>query len=105
MPALHASERARESRGLRVRTTVTGVAAGAEVRVRVLRSAGLAFLSFWALGGCATLPPCPAKGGPIWREAVSAHFRLRSDLDEDDARETIRRLEEIRASMLAMVWP
>jgi hypothetical protein len=36
---------------------------------------------------------------------VSTHFRLRSDLDEDDARETMRRLEEIRASMLAMVWP
>jgi Tfp pilus assembly protein PilF len=68
-------------------------------------AAGLAFASLWAIAGCATVPIWPAKGGPIWREAVSTHFRLRSDLDEDDARETVRRLEEIRASMLAMVWP
>ena len=70
-----------------------------------MRAAGLALVSMSALAGCATLPACPAKGGPIWREATTAHFRLRSDLDEGDARETIRRLEEIRASMLAMVWP
>jgi Tfp pilus assembly protein PilF len=70
-----------------------------------MRAAGLAFVSLWAIAGCATVPIWPEKGGPIWREAASAHFRLRSDLDEDDARETIRRLEEIRASMLAMVWP
>ena len=70
-----------------------------------MRAVGLVVVSLWAIAGCATLPACPAKGGPTWREAVSAHFRLRSDLDEPDARETIRRLEEIRASMLATVWP
>jgi hypothetical protein len=70
-----------------------------------MRAAALALVSIWAIAGCATLPAWPAKGGPIWREAISTHFRLRSDLDEDDARETIRRLEEIRASMLEMVWP
>ena len=70
-----------------------------------MRAAGLAFVALWAIAGCATVPAWPAKGAPPWREAISTHFRLRSDLDEDDARETIRRLEEIRASMLAMVWP
>jgi hypothetical protein len=58
-----------------------------------------------SLAGCATLPACPAKGGPVWREVTSAHFSLRSDLDEADARETARRLEEVRAAMLALVWP
>lgn len=70
-----------------------------------MRAAAVALLSLWAIAGCATLPACPAKGGPIWREAVSTHFRVRSDLDEDDTRETVRRLEEIRASMLAILWP
>jgi hypothetical protein len=59
----------------------------------------------WGAAGCATLPACPAKGGPAWRELTSAHFRVRSDLDQEDARETVRRLEEIRASMLATLWP
>ena len=70
-----------------------------------MRAVGLVFVFLGAIAGCATLPACPAKGGPTWREALSAHFRVRSDLDEPDARETIRRLEEIRASMLATVWP
>jgi hypothetical protein len=70
-----------------------------------MRAAAVALLSLWAIAGCATLPACPAKGGPVWREAVSTHFRVRSDLDEDDTRETVRRLEEIRASMLAILWP
>jgi hypothetical protein len=55
--------------------------------------------------GCATLPACPAKGGPAWHELTSAHFRLRSDLEPKDAEETVRRLEELRASMLATIWP
>ncbi len=58
-----------------------------------------------AVGACATLPACPAKGGPTWRELTSRNVTLRTDLDEPDARETIRRLEEIRAAMLALFWP
>jgi hypothetical protein len=58
-----------------------------------------------SFAGCATLPARPAQGGPVWREVTSAHFRLRSDLDETDARDTARRLEEVRAAMLALVWP
>jgi Tfp pilus assembly protein PilF len=54
---------------------------------------------------CATLPPCPAQGGPTWRELISPHFRVRSDMDPDDAHETLRRLEELRASILATLWP
>jgi hypothetical protein len=36
---------------------------------------------------------------------VTRNVTLRTDLDEADARETIRRLEEIRAAMLALFWP
>jgi hypothetical protein len=54
--------------------------------------------------GCATVPACPARGGPTWWELTSPHFTLRTDLDESDARTTIGRLEEVRAAMLAAVW-
>jgi Tfp pilus assembly protein PilF len=69
------------------------------------RARAAVVLALGAVAGCATLPACPAKGGPVWREVTSAHFRLRSDLGEADARETVRRLEEVRAAMLATVWP
>ena len=54
---------------------------------------------------CATLPPCPAKGGPAWRELASAHVLMRTDLDEADAQETIQAFEELRAAMFAVMWP
>ncbi|HXJ23477.1 MAG TPA: hypothetical protein VMT03_24900 [Polyangia bacterium] len=57
-----------------------------------------------AMNGCATLPACPAHGGPVWRELSSPHFTLRTDQDESDARTTIDRLEEVRAAMLSAVW-
>lgn len=57
------------------------------------------------VGACATLPACPAKGGPTWHELTTRNVTLRTDLDEADAREAIRRLEEIRAAMLAVFWP
>src|SRR3954447_23799203 len=104
-PARRTSKSAGARRRLQVLTTAGVVAAAAEVTGTRMRPAGLALIALWAIAGCATVPAWPAKGGPIWREAISTHFRLRSDLDEDDARETIRRLEEIRASMLALVWP
>ena len=50
------------------------------------------------------MPACPAKGGPTWLEVTSSNITLRTDLDEASARETIERLEEIRAAMLALVW-
>ena len=54
--------------------------------------------------GCASLPPCPAKGGPAWRELTSDHFVLRTDLSPREALETVRTLEDTRAAMLAGMW-
>jgi hypothetical protein len=58
-----------------------------------------------AVGACATVPACPAKGGPTWRELTTRTITLRTDLDEAEARETIQLLTEIRAAMLALFWP
>jgi hypothetical protein len=60
---------------------------------------------FVTAGACATLPACPAKGGPSWLEVTSPHVRLRTDLGEADAREIVQRIEEMRAAMLAVIWP
>lgn len=65
---------------------------------------GLALLVAAQLG-CATVPACPAKGGPPWRELTSDHFVLRTDLQEDAALLALRHLEDARAAMLALVWP
>ncbi|HEY8923580.1 MAG TPA: DUF1570 domain-containing protein [Polyangia bacterium] len=56
------------------------------------------------VAGCATVPPCPAKGGRTWRELTTDHFVLRTDLNEDDALRVVRTLEETRAAMLIGVW-
>jgi len=55
--------------------------------------------------GCATLPPCPAKGGPAWTELTTRHFAIRTDLDAADAAELARRLEESRAALMTLAWP
>jgi hypothetical protein len=55
--------------------------------------------------GCATLPPCPAKGGPAWTELSTRHFVIRTDLAADDANELARQLEESRAALLTLAWP
>jgi hypothetical protein len=57
------------------------------------------------VAGCATIPACPEKGGPEWLELTTAHFRVRSDLDRDDAEEVARGFEELRASELELIWP
>ena len=60
----------------------------------------LLLLSF-STGACAAhFPPCPASGGPTWRELSSDHFRLRTDFDLDDARVALRELEDLRAALL-----
>jgi hypothetical protein len=63
-------------------------------------------LSLLALAGagCAGLPPCPARGGPDWWVATSAHFRVQTDLEEAQAEALAIRLEEARAAMLAVWW-
>jgi tetratricopeptide (TPR) repeat protein len=55
--------------------------------------------------GCASLPACPARGGPAWIELTTAHFTVRTDLDDTAARGVIHELEETRAAMLDAVWP
>ena len=64
----------------------------------------LACLSTLATSACATLPPCPARGGPAWTEWTSAHFVLMTDLDEADARAALRGFEELRAAVLVAAW-
>jgi hypothetical protein len=46
------------------------------------------------------MPPCPADGGPTWRELTSAHFQLWTDLDEQDAKEIMPTLEWLEAGLL-----
>ncbi|WP_426751145.1 DUF1570 domain-containing protein [Myxococcus sp. Y35] len=56
--------------------------------------------------GCATLRPraeCSAHGGDTWHEARSEHFRVWTDLDEDDARDVAVALERTRA-MVGLWW-
>src|SRR4051794_5254540 len=56
-----------------------------------------------AFGGCAgKLPPCPAAGGPAWRELASAHFRVRTDTDPATARGALRDLEQFQAALLTV---
>lgn len=59
----------------------------------------------WAVlvagSGCATVPPCPGRGGPAWRELTSEHFVVRSDLELDEVIEVVKTLEENRTAMLA----
>jgi hypothetical protein len=65
----------------------------------------LALLVLAALvASCATLPPCPARGGPAWTQWESAHFILLTDLDAADAQEAVRGLEQARAAVLAAAW-
>jgi hypothetical protein len=75
---------------------------GAVAFGRVARVA-LVVLAFAPSGCAAHLPPCPASGGPAWREVESRHFRLRTDEDAGTARDTLRELEQLQAALLT-VW-
>jgi hypothetical protein len=61
-------------------------------------------LAVLATAGCATLPPCPARGGPAWTEWTSPHVVLETDLDEPDARAALHDLEELRSAVLIAAW-
>jgi hypothetical protein len=67
----------------------------------------LGLASWLGAAGCATttFPPCPAKGGSPWSVLTSAHFVVRTDLDDADADELVRDLEETRAVIMAVAWP
>jgi hypothetical protein len=56
--------------------------------------------------GCATtgLIP-PSRGGHSWLELTTPNFVVRTDLDEDDARDELSRLEALRAALLAAILP
>jgi tetratricopeptide (TPR) repeat protein len=47
---------------------------------------------------------CPAQGGAPWRELATEHFVLRTDLDRDDALETLRRLERLHAAIRSALF-
>jgi hypothetical protein len=70
----------------------------------VSRLVALACLAALAESACATLPPCPARGGPAWTEWTSTHFLLLTDLAEADARGALRDFEERRAAVLVAAW-
>jgi hypothetical protein len=53
---------------------------------------------------CAPRFVSPSRGGPSWRELRSAHFVLRTDLPEGEARLRMADLETYRDAMLA-AWP
>lgn len=52
----------------------------------------------FVLAGCATVPTAPGSG---WREVTSAHFQVRTNLDEAEARTAVLDLERYRAALLA----
>jgi hypothetical protein len=65
--------------------------------------AALLLIAAGVLGGCAgKLPPCPAAGGPAWRELTGAHFRLRTEADPDTALAALRDLEQFQAALLTV---
>jgi hypothetical protein len=53
---------------------------------------------------CATLPPCPERGGPTWTEWTGPHVVLLTDLDQADALTTLRDLEQRRRAVLLAAW-
>jgi hypothetical protein len=54
---------------------------------------------------CATVSPCPARGGPPWHSLVTNHFTLSTDLGVERASEVVTTLETLREAVLAGVFP
>jgi tetratricopeptide (TPR) repeat protein len=64
-------------------------------------------LAALAVAGCATVRDpfrCPARGGPPWKDAASAHFVLRTDLPEAQAAALLRQLERLRSAVLSALF-
>ncbi|MFT3913114.1 MAG: hypothetical protein QM704_03195 [Anaeromyxobacteraceae bacterium] len=65
------------------------------------------------LAACASTPAsrggehfrCPARGGPAWHEATSAHFTVSGDLTPGEVRSLSRQLEEVRAAIVEGLFP
>ena len=55
--------------------------------------------------GCAHLPACPSEGGSRWSEWSSPHFRVLTDVEDDEDAETLAaQLEHFRAAIVAAAW-
>jgi tetratricopeptide (TPR) repeat protein len=73
---------------------------------RVALASIIALITVGVAVGCQTTRPfqCPSNGGTPWRELASDHFVVRTDLDADEARELLHRLERMRAAVLAALF-
>ena len=56
------------------------------------------------LSGCASLPACPAEGGPRWTEWRTPSFRMLTPLDDVQAEQLASGFEELRLALLAAAW-
>jgi hypothetical protein len=65
----------------------------------------LAIAALALAAGCAHLPACPSEGGPHWTEWSSPHFRVLTDVQDDEDAETLAtQLEHFRAAIVAAAW-
>ena len=65
----------------------------------------LAFAALFLATGCAHLPACPGEGGPRWTEWSSPHFRVLTDVEDDEDAETLAtQLEHFRAAIVMAAW-
>ena len=68
-------------------------------------TAWMLMAAFTLIGvGCATVPPCPARGGPAWTQWESDHFVVLTDLGAEDALEVVRGFEDMRQAVLLAAW-
>ncbi|MBI5546624.1 MAG: DUF1570 domain-containing protein [Deltaproteobacteria bacterium] len=67
-----------------------------------LRALAVAFAALSILAACATIR-CPAEGGRPWQEVETEHFRIMTDLGEEEAETTARRFERVRHVLLEVL--
>jgi hypothetical protein len=69
----------------------------------IVARAGALLVVLLAATGCARVrvPRCPAEGGPAWRELVTDHFVIRTDLPTKRAAKLAGRLERMRTAVAA----
>src|SRR2546421_11590162 len=78
----------------------TGGRSSRDVRARASRMLAVVSCAI----ACAPRFVPPSRGGASWRELRSAHFVLRTDLPESEARLRMADLETYRDALLA-AWP
>jgi tetratricopeptide (TPR) repeat protein len=66
---------------------------------------GALVLSGAGLAAPVDLPACDHATQPRWYRATSAHFRIRTSLDEDSARRAARELERLRDALRSLWGP